>query len=117
MSYLIQKKLIIGTSGIPNAGYGVFTLEPLKKGEIVCECPTIKVKSGELLKYIFDEDNTPYLCLGFGTLFNHSDTPNLDYKVENDLIIFFTTRDIDIDEELFIDYGEEYNKEKYFNPA
>ena len=47
------------------------------------------------------------LCLGLGSLFNHSNPPNLDYRVDEDNLIikFYAAKDIDKDEELTIFYG------------
>lgn len=38
------------------------------------------------------------LCLGVGSLFNHSATPSLDYRVDrhNLIITFFAARDIEV---------------------
>jgi len=58
--------------------------------------------------YIFrDTNNDDYklVALGYGSMYNHSDTPNLKYYCENDKMIYKATRDIDIDEELYISYG------------
>lgn len=47
------------------------------------------------------------LALGMGSLFNHSDTPNIewDFNEENQLILFYTLREIKQNEELTINYG------------
>ena len=47
------------------------------------------------------------LALGVGSLFNHSQTPNLDYRIDhNQLTIkFFAAHDIVPDEEFTIFYG------------
>ncbi|EJC98874.1 uncharacterized protein FOMMEDRAFT_128553 [Fomitiporia mediterranea MF3/22] len=47
------------------------------------------------------------LALGLGSLFNHSDEPNVSFSVDsvNEKIRFTTARDIDLDEELCIFYG------------
>ncbi|EIN12900.1 hypothetical protein PUNSTDRAFT_82368 [Punctularia strigosozonata HHB-11173 SS5] len=47
------------------------------------------------------------LALGLGSLFNHSDTPNISYSLDHstESIRYKTTRQIDLDEELCIFYG------------
>lgn len=47
------------------------------------------------------------LALGVGSLFNHSQTPNLDYRIDqkNAVIKYFAAKDIEPEEELFIFYG------------
>ena len=48
------------------------------------------------------------LALGVGSLFNHSQTPNLDYRIDHGqrIIRYFTARNILPDEELTIYYGQ-----------
>ena len=47
------------------------------------------------------------LALGVGSLFNHSQTPNLDYRIDHDALVikYFAARNIAPDEELTIFYG------------
>lgn len=54
------------------------------------------------------------LALGLGSLFNHSSTPNLDYRVDsaNSTVRFFAARDIVPDEELSIFYGNVWFEDK-----
>lgn len=65
------------------------------------------------------------LVLGDGELFNHSDTPNVGYRLEpivkdgRMLMVFWALKNINPDEQLFIDYNadvdvnvDEYIKQK-----
>ena len=47
------------------------------------------------------------LALGVGSLFNHSQKPNLDYRVDHDQLVirYFAAREIMPEEELTIFYG------------
>ena len=55
-----------------------------------------KIRSGGVL-----------VALGLGSLFNHSRTPNLDFRVDADNLVihYYAARDIAENEELFIYYG------------
>ena len=93
-----------------------------RKGEIVEICPVIIVdstaKNVEKIKDILfeiDKNKDQYgLVLGYGALYTHSETPNLDfaYKASTKHMYFIARRNIKENEELNIDYGIEYFKEK-----
>ncbi len=102
---------------------GVFALEDIKKDKIVETCPTIMIPhaseegrlqrhaAGNLLdNYYYDWDEK-YWCLplGFGMLYNHSYTPNMDYVYDekNKLIKYVAIQDIQKDDELTINYNGE----------
>ena len=55
------------------------------------------------------------LALGLGSLFNHSETPNVDFRRDgpNATIRYYAARDIEQGEELFIFYGSEL----WFDPV
>lgn len=103
-------------------GHGVFAVERIPADTTVEECPHLRIRkaecSGIIDDYVFglDEDTTESeedeacysLPLGWGSLLNHDDAPNIEYwhDQERDLIIFYTTREIAPGEQLFIDYGK-----------
>ena len=66
-----------------------------------------------LASYVYEwplgGDNTA-VALGDASLFNHDDRPNADWKtdVQNEMMVFHALRDLEPDEEVFIDYGEAY---------
>lgn len=98
-------------------GYGVFTKEKIKKGEIVEMCYGIEYHdfTGQFLDYIFIHPvtNKSLLVLGYGMVYNHDKPGNMVWKkVEgNDKFIVFTAlRDIEPNEELRHDYGYRYWK-------
>jgi len=95
-------------------GRGVFTREKIREGSVIEKCPVILVADGlsddkesGLFDYCFDVGGTSAIALGFGSLYNHSDEPNVEWTdVPRDLVIVFhALRDIDAGEELTIDYG------------
>lgn len=97
-------------------GWGVFTSEKIKKGETVevCYCLLDNKQATYHKDYIFllnRENNAAYLVLGYGSIYNHSDNPNIQSKVisfEQRFIEFFALKDIEENEELCHDYGVEY---------
>lgn len=106
-------------------GKGVFAKQFIKKGEILEECHYIKLQEkdydkvdNELKKYIFawpiHTNESMALVLGYGSIYNHSKDNNATWKTDLDknCFIFYSTKDIDIDEEIFIDYMNEINFNK-----
>lgn len=75
---------------------------------------TITVNRTELQFYTFKfNDHQDCLVLGYGEIFNHSDTPNVTYDlVEHEGRIkmrFKALRDIELGEQLFINYNKDVN--------
>jgi hypothetical protein len=104
-------------------GFGVFTNQFIPKFSIVEMCYCLKLSNTSLghpvYDYMFgDEFNKPtYLPLGYGSIYNHSDTANLNWKIvseEHNIMNFFSIKDIEIGEELTHNYGKLYwkNREK-----
>ena len=97
---------------------GVATARPLKRGEVVDASPTLffdaaayraHVKHTLLDHYVFVDraSGGVLLALGAGSLFNHSRTPNVDFRVDAAAatIVFSAARDVNAGEELTISYG------------
>ena len=65
-------------------GRGVFATRRYAKGDVVELCPTITLDeddvTGVLLDYVFKslKQGVRLLVLGFGSLYNHSDDPNVE---------------------------------------
>jgi|TARA_B100002003_G_C13820133_1_gene403762 hypothetical protein len=104
----------------PLQGYGVFTKEDIENKEILEECHYITVEEvedgKEIVRYLFNwpkgvEDSKQYvLALGFGSIYNttvSSDKINTDWEtdVDNDILVFYATKDIKKDTELLVDYN------------
>ncbi|MEG1142326.1 MAG: SET domain-containing protein-lysine N-methyltransferase, partial [Clostridia bacterium] len=99
-------------------GYIVKATENFRKGDIIERAPVI-LQSSDILKYnqlkdiVFeiDKENGIYgLVLGNGSLYSHSDQPNLDYawdKIKSRMC-FITRKKIAKGEILTINYGFEY---------
>jgi SET domain-containing protein len=112
-------KVYVKKSDIPDSGRGVFAGVNIKKGEVVEECPMIeipkdelsRISEGVLVNYIFffgKNKEKAALALGFGSLYNHSDKPNVVYKIkhEEEKIEFDALNDIKKYEELTINYKD-----------
>ncbi len=118
----------------PDMGRGLETFASLKKGTFVMQsellvldvADTMIVNSTELKHYTFKySDFQDCLCLGLGEIFNHSDTPNVKYELEDfeqqgqkrKVMMFTALRDIEAGEQLFIDYNADtkVNIEEYKN--
>lgn len=111
-------KIYLGKSNIPNAGRGVFAAQNIKAGEVIEVCPVIEIPPSEieflkktlLLNYYFvwgKGEEKRAICLGFGSLYNHSYEPNATYMkhLENETIHFNAITDIQKDEEITVNYN------------
>lgn len=120
MELVPSQKIYLAPSHIPNAGRGVFAKAPILKGETIEMCPVIlideqrvvHIRSTKLHDYYFMWGENPKfhkaaICLGFGSLYNHSYTPNATYKKRKsrELIEFIALYDIETDEEITVNYN------------
>ena len=117
---MILVKTKIGPSKIE--GIGLFAAEPIKKGtkvwgfepklDLVLSKEEVEKFSlaaqEQFYRYAYlDKVRQKYLLCGDdGRFFNHSETPNCDETTDNDST--FTLKDIDVGEELTINYSEFY---------
>jgi SET domain-containing protein len=106
-------------------GRGIFATRDIQKSELIHEAPIIffhkdeykYLKKTVLLEYVFwwDEDNMKVvLALGYGSLFNHSYSPNALYKrrPEKETIDFLAHTDIKAGEEILINYNGDPNDDE-----
>lgn len=104
---------------------GVFAKISIKKGELIETCPVIAISQYDteniseesLVTYMYyfgEKKERSALALGFGSIYNHTDTPNAMYKenYEEQTIEFRAIRDIQKDEEITVNYGQENINEK-----
>jgi SET domain-containing protein len=89
-------------------GKGVFTTQFIPSGTLL-ECDILEVCGVELLdKYVFPYIGTRNcLHIGFGSFLNSSKTPNVKHikiDIEEQMSYFETLLDINIGEELFLNY-------------
>ena len=59
------------------------------------------------------DDERSIIGLGFCGLYNHSFDPNVEYEIDkiNEVMRHYAIKDIDPDEELTLNYGEENVKD------
>ena len=110
-----NKHLCIRKSSIDDAGLGVYTDRDFNIEDIIEVAPIIRVQTN----YLFQENNIlndyifrdPYdndykiVALGFGSMYNHKDEPNMRYFYQNNKMIYQATKPILAGDELFISYG------------
>ena len=113
-------KLIIEKSN--THGWGVSASEDIEEKEILEEVPFIIIPLSEISSYSITYRYTYYfsdthciLPFGCAGLYNHSYSPNADFKLDENrqTITHYSTKKIKKGEEIFIDYGEE--NAKYFS--
>lgn len=112
--YITDSNIIHNKKNGFRPGRGVFALEDIKKGEVIEEAPVLILKFEDfvetrwnlLFEYYFWMDKYVLLALGYGGLYNHSNTPNAKYKISKTekLIRFIAIKDIKKDEEIFFNY-------------
>jgi len=103
----------------PNKGRGVFALRNFKEGEIIESAPIINVSAKErklVEKTIFNFYIYPWksvrsgaLALGYGSIYNHSFTPNADWKqnFKTRSMVFRAITPIKNGEEILVNYNGE----------
>ena len=106
-------KIRVDNSTIDGAGRGIFATQDIKKDEVVEICPFVEIDSeevgGTLASYVFffgDKKQKSGLMLGYGSLYNHSKSPNAKIEInETDRFVrFIAIKDIKKGEEITFDY-------------
>jgi SET domain-containing protein len=109
-SEAIEVKLVSGK------GRGVFARRLLSSGSVIEKVPVLLVPIQQiaggwdnpgLMSFFFVWNHaTLAVCLGYGSLYNHSYTPNARYvEVGTDVMAFVALRDIGPGEEVTINYN------------
>jgi SET domain-containing protein len=100
---------------IKGKGRAVFAKCPIKKGTIIERVPVLLVPIADLVgglenptlnKYFYHWDKKHVaVCLGYGSLFNHSFEPNARYIHGPNVVTYRALRDIRKEEEITINYN------------
>lgn len=102
----------------PIHGLGVFSSNKISKGETIEECPFLafpqnkneKVPAFSNYTFCFPRGEiwtTHALVMGYGSYYNHSEKPNVDWYTLNQsgIFVFVALDDIEEGQELFINYS------------
>ena len=109
-------------------GRGVFAKENIKVGEIVEIAPIILeaenkiIKDSNVMQYVFYSDTTETeyaIAFGYGSMYNHSDNHNAEWKVDkqNLKLIVTSVRDIPKGAEIYVSYGSKYWNSRGIQPV
>ena len=104
----------------PGRGRGVFALRRFKAGETIERCPVVASPSDEWEEHVVNTELTDYcfrwgeddedgaIPLGYGSVYNHSFTPNARYvpRLRDRQMEFIAIRDIDPGEEITTNYRD-----------
>jgi len=112
-NHLLYKNLYVQNAA--EKGRGVFAANPIRKGAIVEAAPVIVIPDEDIdlidktaiADYYFKWGESHFaMVLGFGSLYNFSETPNLSFEadLENHVMIFRAIQPIRKDQELTIHY-------------
>lgn len=109
--------------GSGHLGRGVFATRTINADETIEVCPTLELADSDisgtlgdyLLKSAYDE-NVVILMFGYGMLYNHATEPNAEYREHADGIAFVALREIELDEEITISYGDEWWQTRELTP-
>ena len=100
-------------------GRGVFALRNFNKGEIIEDCPVINITPKErkmVEETIFNYYIYPWrstlsgsLVLGYGSIYNHSFSPNADWKqnFKTNSMVYRAIKPIKKGEEITVNYNGE----------
>lgn len=108
-------------------GWGVFAAEDIAAGTVIERAPIlvldpVDTSNPPLNDYVFavtyDKRSSLYgqlaMVLGWGSLFNHADDPNVEHRIvlETRLFEFVTVRAIPAGDQCFVSYGAEWWSER-----
>jgi SET domain-containing protein len=101
-------------------GRGVFALKSFQKGHTIEVAPLIKINRERDLKtdsvlneYDIAHHDGQAIMLGYASLYNHSDDNNAEWHFTGeDSIIIIANKAINKDDEIFVNYGNNYWKNR-----
>jgi SET domain-containing protein len=113
----MQQSELVCIKKIKGKGRGVFARRPIKKGAVIERVPVLIIPVRDLVdgranttlnKYFYEwSATTVAVSLGYGSLYNHSYTPNADYffAYGPKLLTYRALCDIEAGEEITINYN------------
>ncbi len=121
---IINSSYRVAPSNINYGGNGLFAEKHYRQGDTIDVCTTIKVintdinSTSRLHDYVFEssfDEGYVLMPLGYCGVMNHSDTKqNASWKISSDdkYITMYAIRDIQKGEEFFVNYGNEYWRDR-----
>lgn len=114
-----SQKIYIAPSTMNGAGRGVFASEKILEGELIEACPIValfgskdrgRLRKTGLVNYYFlwgEHRDRVALCLGWGSIYNHSFAPNARYEkdISKGCMDFYALRNIGQGEEITVNYN------------
>lgn len=115
---------VAGSRRIPGTK-GVFATKDFAPGEVVERCPVLRlpervIHDNQLNDYVFElEEGTVGVALGYGSMYNHSKQPHVEYQFmeETDEMWFVARRHIRRGEEVYTSYGNKWWRERGLDPV
>lgn len=99
----------------PGKGRGVFARKKIKKGDVIEHIPLLIIPAEALVDgldnlhicrfYYYWTKNRIAIALGYGSLYNHSYSPNAIYEHGSATIKYVALRNIKVGEEITINYN------------
>jgi SET domain-containing protein len=113
---VLEHSTLIYVKRVKGKGRGVFARRPIARGTIIERVPLMLVPvsmlvdglaNPHLARFFFQHDKKHVaICLGYGSLYNHSYRPNARYENGPGLTMLFKAiRAIQADEEICINYN------------
>jgi hypothetical protein len=120
-NYVINTSYSVKESNILNNNErGLFAEKKYNKGDVIDNCPTIKIKHSDidtvsrLHDYVFqsyNEEEDVLVAMGYCGMVNHSyEKQNATWEISKDdsTIKLYTIRDVYPGEEFYVNYGDDY---------
>lgn len=125
---MIQRLTHIYYKETDDRGRGVFTARSINAGDVIEICPIVVIPKAQIAildrtvlydYYFLWEDNNAAIALGYGSLYNHSYSPNAEYIMDfvDSSLIIKAIRDINAHEEITFNYNGDPvdDEELWFN--
>jgi SET domain-containing protein len=106
---------LVSVKRVRGKGRGVFARCAIAKGAVIERVPVVIIpikhvvdgwKNAALPKYFYVwSKKTVAVSLGYGSLYNHSYTPNADYEHGDKVLLYRALRDIEPGEEITVNYN------------
>jgi SET domain-containing protein len=112
---LLQHSQLVRIRSVPGKGRGVFATTAIKKGAIIERVPVVLVPIQHLVGglknptlstyfYLWDRKHVA-ICLGYGSIYNHSFDPNAVYVHGAMTMTYRARRNIAAGEEITVNYN------------